>query len=60
MKRIFLHLILILWIGLICSVSSFSNEDIEKINKQLDSVENLFETGVIDEETYNNSKKKIT
>tara|TARA_Y100001970_G_C14237171_1_gene862522 strand:- start:43 stop:1428 length:1386 start_codon:yes stop_codon:yes gene_type:complete len=59
MKRIFLHLILILWIGLICSVSSFSNEDIEKINKQLDSVENLFETGVIDEETYNNSKKKL-
>ena len=40
-------------------VNAYSNPDIKKIDEQLDSVEKLFGSGVIDEETYNNSKNKL-
>jgi len=44
---------------LVSNINAYSNTEIKKINDQLDSVEKLFESGVIDEETYNNSKKKL-
>ena len=50
MKRIFLHLILILWIGLICSVSSFSNEDIKLL-------QNFYEVVFADQNFRSNIEK---
>ena len=48
-----------LFFSLAFIVNAYSNPDIKKIDEQLDSVEKLFESGVIDEETYNNSKNKL-
>ena len=59
MKRLFLHLILILGMGLVYSVSSYSNEDIKKINDQLKSLEDAYKLGALDEEAYNNSKLRL-
>ena len=44
---------------LVTNTSANSSTEIKKINDQLDSVEKLFESGVIDEATYNSSKKKL-
>tara|TARA_B100002051_G_scaffold249999_1_gene261122 strand:+ start:1075 stop:2457 length:1383 start_codon:yes stop_codon:yes gene_type:complete len=44
---------------LITNNSANSSTEIKKINDQLESVEKLFESKVIDEATYNSSKKKL-
>ncbi len=44
---------------LFANTTANSSTEIKKINDQLRSVEKLFESGVIDEATYNNSKKKL-
>ena len=49
--------VLIIYNLLISNV--YSNPDIEKIEEQLNSIEKLFESGVLDEETYNSSKSKL-
>ena len=38
---------------------SSANTDIENINKQLDSIKNLYDTGVLDQDAYNNAKEKL-
>ena len=48
-----------LFFSLAFIINAQSNPDIKKIDEQLDSVEKLYESGVIDEETYNNSKNKL-
>ncbi len=52
-----IRFLLILFLLIIAQTSV--NSEIKKINEQLKSIENLFETGVLDEKTYNSTKQKL-
>ena len=59
MKNLIITFFCIIFYTLFLNINAHSNPDIIKIDEQLNSVEKLFESGVIDEEVYNISKKKL-
>jgi len=51
---------LILIISILISFSNFAySDEIKKINKDLKNIENLFNTGVLDEDSYNSAKTRL-
>ena len=52
-----IRFLLILFLLIIAQTSV--NSEIKKINEQLKSIENLFETGVLDEKSYDAAKQKL-
>ena len=51
---------LILVISILISFSNFAySDEIKKINKDLKNIENLFNTGVLDEDSYNSAKTRL-
>ena len=60
LKEILIKLFLISFFIIILSNSAFANvEEINKINKQLESIESLFKANAMDEEEYDKIKSRL-
>ena len=59
MKRIFRNISLFIIVSLLFCTFSYSDEEIKKIDNQLKDIKNLYESGVYDEEAYNEYKTRL-
>ena len=60
MKYLLVYIIIILGLGLTFNVNAENHtNDLKKVNEQLNSIKKLLDTGVLDEDSYNQSKNRL-